>query len=88
MTDAQADAIMDWFDRHYHRGEFPKVNAVVSVITASVPTLTDVDRMALLLAATLPAADKLPARPALVEAVRARIAELAPDRVEAIMRGL
>ncbi len=66
-------------------GKFDEINTLLDQV--------DTDRMNIelmvgLLAATLPAKDKLSARKHYYEKVKVRLTELVPDRVDRIMKGL
>lgn len=83
--DDAIDVLFDRVDDLLIAGEFPRCNDLLHAVDLA---RLDIDLLVALLSITLRAAPHLPDRPWLVQRVEKRLREIAPDRIEGLMRGL
>ena len=83
--DDAIDVLFDHVDDLLITGEFRRCNDLLHAVDLA---RLDTDLLVALLSITLPAAPHLRDRPWLVQRVEKRLQEIAPDRIEGLMRGL
>lgn len=81
--DDAIDILFDTFDDLFMDGEFEKADELLPTIEVEK---LDTNLLVALLVITYPAKEKLSNRPAVVERVKERLYEIAPDRARELLR--
>lgn len=84
-TEEQIDFLFDHVDDLYLEGKFEEADQFFRALNLLE---LDISLLVAVLSCSFCARDKLPYRPELVHKVEDRLRELAPDRLEGLMRGL